>query len=83
MRAPVDDLELLDKGELIRCLNMAALGIGQNAPGVDRLGLTLCLLKWLTTQQESQRQPGPALRLLQPARRQPQPMLLAGAARGA
>jgi asparagine synthase (glutamine-hydrolysing) len=64
-RAPVDDLEILDKAELIRCLNQAALGVGPSGPGGDRLNLTLCLLKWLTTQQEALSRPRPALRRLE------------------
>jgi asparagine synthase (glutamine-hydrolysing) len=60
-RAPVDDLDLLDKGELLRCLHKAALGIGEDTLGVARLSLTLCVLKWLTTQQEALRWPGPAV----------------------
>jgi asparagine synthase (glutamine-hydrolysing) len=82
-RAPVDDLELLDKGELIRCLQKAALGVGQDAPGVDRLSLTLCLLKWLTTQQEALRRPGPALRPVETIGGGPQPAVLAGPQAGA
>jgi asparagine synthase (glutamine-hydrolysing) len=62
-RAPVDDLELLDKGALLRCLQQAALGIGSGAQGVDRLSLTLCLLKWLTQQQD--RVPSPEVRPLE------------------
>jgi asparagine synthase (glutamine-hydrolysing) len=49
--APVDDLELLDKPTLLNCLRQAALGIGHSAQGVDRLNLTLCLLKWIGMQE--------------------------------
>jgi hypothetical protein len=52
-QAPVDDLEMVDKDELLRCLHKAALGVGECAPGWDRLNLTLCALKWLTTQRET------------------------------
>jgi asparagine synthase (glutamine-hydrolysing) len=46
----VDDLELIDKPALLQCLRRAALGIGRDVAGVDRLNLTLALLKWLHLQ---------------------------------
>jgi asparagine synthase (glutamine-hydrolysing) len=81
-RAPVDELELLDKAELIRCLQKAALGVGQDAPGVDRLSLTLCLLKWLTTQEEVLSRPGPPLRPLAAAAAESEGGVLAGSVGG-
>ncbi len=66
-KAPADDLDLLDKNEVLRCLHKAALGIGMDAPGTARLGLTLALLKWLTTQAEGLSRPGPQLQPLGPS----------------
>jgi len=51
--AAVDDLEMVDKGKLLSCLQKAALGIGDCAPGWDRLNLTLAVLKWLTVERNS------------------------------
>jgi len=51
--APVDDLEMVDKDKLLGCLQKAALGIGDCAPGWDRLNLTLSVLKWLTVERNS------------------------------
>jgi asparagine synthase (glutamine-hydrolysing) len=47
-QAPVEDLGLVDKQVLLRCLHQAAVGIACGAAGLDRLHLTLALLKWLT-----------------------------------
>jgi asparagine synthase (glutamine-hydrolysing) len=60
-RAPVDDLELLDRPALLDGLRQAALGIGESTLGVDRLNLTLAVLKWLTVQEQALRRPGPPL----------------------
>jgi asparagine synthase (glutamine-hydrolysing) len=46
--APVDDLGLLDKPELIRHLRQTALGVEHSAAGAIRLDLTLALVKWLS-----------------------------------
>ena len=64
--AQVDDLEFFDQGELVRCLHKAALGIGKDGQGVDRLNLTLALLKWRSTQQKRLRDPAPRIRRLDP-----------------
>jgi asparagine synthase (glutamine-hydrolysing) len=61
-RAPVNDLEIVDKAELLCCLHKAALGVGECAPGWDRLNLTLSLLKWLTSQRESCDRPALSIR---------------------
>ena len=66
-QAPVDDLDLLDKNEVVNCLHKAALGVGQDSSGTDRLGLTLALLKWLTTQAEGLSRPGPQIQPLGPS----------------
>jgi len=66
--APVDDLDLLDKSELLRCLHKAALGIGISR-GVDRLSLTLCVLKWLSLQDRWLRAPQPPARVIRVTRR--------------
>jgi asparagine synthase (glutamine-hydrolysing) len=51
--APIDDLHILNKDTLLKCLQQAALGIAGDAAGVDRLTLTLSLLKWLSMRAES------------------------------
>jgi asparagine synthase (glutamine-hydrolysing) len=50
-RAPVDDLDLLDRSELLRCLRNAALGVVRKSVGRDRLCHTLGMLKWLSLQE--------------------------------
>jgi asparagine synthase (glutamine-hydrolysing) len=62
VQSPVDDLEFVDKNELLRCLHKAALGVGDCAPGWDRLNLTLSALKWLTSQRSRADQPALAIR---------------------
>jgi len=49
-QAPVDDLEFLDKGILLDCLQRAALGNAGDAGSVTPLHGTLSLLVWLTQQ---------------------------------
>lgn len=49
-KAPIDKLEIFDREELSRCLQMTALGIGKDTQGLARLSLALALLKWLTVQ---------------------------------
>jgi asparagine synthase (glutamine-hydrolysing) len=61
-QSPVDDLEFVDKAELLRCLHKAALGVGDCAPGWDRLNLTLSALKWLTMQGNPVDRPALAIR---------------------
>jgi hypothetical protein len=46
--APIDDLRILNKDILLKCLQQTALGIAGDAAGVDRLTLTLSLLKWVS-----------------------------------
>jgi len=47
-RAPVDDLEILDKRVLLDCLRRAANGPCTPPAGILRLNTTLSLLKWLS-----------------------------------
>jgi asparagine synthase (glutamine-hydrolysing) len=51
-RAPVDDLDFLDKDSLLHCLRQAALGIARDACSLTRLDLTLTLLRWLCAERE-------------------------------
>jgi asparagine synthase (glutamine-hydrolysing) len=53
-QAPIDDLGMLDKNVLIRCLQEAALG-GAGVRPLHRFNLTLSLLKWLCMQEAWQR----------------------------
>ncbi|HYV36203.1 MAG TPA: asparagine synthase-related protein [Gemmataceae bacterium] len=55
--SPVEDMDILDKPTLLNCLHQAALGIGNSAQGVDRLNLSLCLLKWIGMQEAWLKQP--------------------------
>jgi asparagine synthase (glutamine-hydrolysing) len=52
-RAPIEDLGLLDKDILVRCLHQAALGVTSGVRALDRLNLTLALLRWLCLQSEA------------------------------
>jgi asparagine synthase (glutamine-hydrolysing) len=45
--APIEELEIFDKDELLRCLDYAALGIAKDASTFDRLHLSLSLIIWL------------------------------------
>jgi asparagine synthase (glutamine-hydrolysing) len=56
-QAPIDDLGLFDKEVLLQCLQQTALGIGKNLNATDRLNITLALLKWLSQEEQWQRQP--------------------------
>lgn len=67
--APVDDLHLLDKAVLLDCLQQAALGIAGDAPGTDRLTLTLALLSWLSVQAEGRPEVEPTAEVVRPAHR--------------
>jgi hypothetical protein len=42
-----DEFEFVDRGTLIACLDQTALGIGVGRAGLDRLNLTLAILKWM------------------------------------
>ena len=53
-QALVDDLGMLDKEALMRCLQEAALG-GAGIRPLHRFNLTLSLLKWLSMQSAWQR----------------------------
>jgi asparagine synthase (glutamine-hydrolysing) len=58
-QAPVEDLGLLDKDVLVRCLRQAALGIAANGmANLDRLSRTLSLLTWLSLEGRWQRTVG-------------------------
>jgi asparagine synthase (glutamine-hydrolysing) len=50
--AGVDDLGLIDKATLLSCLRQSALGIGNARIQLDRMNLTLSLLRWLTLEKE-------------------------------
>lgn len=49
--APIDDLEMIDKACLLRCLQEASMA-SANARQLQRLNFTLSLLKWLHMQHE-------------------------------
>jgi asparagine synthase (glutamine-hydrolysing) len=66
-QAPIDDLGMLDKHVLIRCLQEAALG-GAGVRPLHRFNLTLSLLKWLCMQDEWWRLPRPATAIIRPFR---------------
>jgi asparagine synthase (glutamine-hydrolysing) len=55
-RQPLPDgLDFLDRGSLIDCLRQSALGIGNARVQLDRVNLTLSLLKWLSLQSRPRR----------------------------
>ncbi|HEU4753298.1 MAG TPA: asparagine synthase-related protein, partial [Armatimonadota bacterium] len=61
--APVEDLDLIDKRELLECLRSAAMGVPTRfgIEAIARLNLTLSLLKWLSMQEQWLRKaPAPA-----------------------
>jgi asparagine synthase (glutamine-hydrolysing) len=58
-QAPSEDLGIIDKDCLIRCLHEASMA-SANARQLQRLNFTLSLLKWLCMQDEWQRTPRPS-----------------------
>lgn len=66
-QAPLDDLGLLDKDILIKCLNKAALGVAHTEGGSTRLDLALSLIKWLSMQSEWQQSTDPPVETIRVA----------------
>jgi asparagine synthase (glutamine-hydrolysing) len=64
LRAPGECLEWLDRDALLRHLHQAGLGVAPDAVGTDRMGLALSLLQWLSRQDEWQRRPIQATRVV-------------------
>src|SRR5262249_9753111 len=52
-RAPVDDVGFLDRDALIDCLRQSALGVGNARIQLDRVNLTLSLLRWLSLREST------------------------------
>ncbi len=48
--SPVDELGMIDKSQLINCLNQSALGVASGVDGMHRLNVTLALFRWLMLQ---------------------------------
>jgi asparagine synthase (glutamine-hydrolysing) len=50
--SPLDELSFIDREKLTECLEQAALGIGATRAGLDRLNITLAILRWLSLRAE-------------------------------
>jgi asparagine synthase (glutamine-hydrolysing) len=57
VRSAPSEFEFLDREMLVNCLRQTALGIGNARIQVDRVNLTLSLLKWLALQSSPQPEP--------------------------
>lgn len=63
-KAPLDDLNLLDKNVLLECLNQTALGSIGSFNRAHRLNLTLAFIKWFSMQDEWQRAAEPPTKII-------------------
>jgi asparagine synthase (glutamine-hydrolysing) len=61
---PLDELDVFDKDTLLECLNLAALGVGGEVAGLDRLNLTLSAIRWLSLQAQWRGAPLPPVQVL-------------------
>jgi asparagine synthase (glutamine-hydrolysing) len=63
-QAPATCQEWLDREALLRILHQSSLGVAPDAVGLDRMGLALSLVQWLSRHDEWLRRPLRAARVL-------------------